>query len=87
MTEKAPLKIVKPADGFMEKFRSKRPATIAGVETLLTALPVLRLADVRDFFRLHPDEENYWSPELCFVSVPIKGVKKDVHRHQALEGQ
>ena len=87
MAEKAPLKIVKPADGFTEKFRSKRPPTIAGVETLLTALPVLRLADVRDFFRLHPDEENYWSPELCFVSVLIKGVKKDVHRHQALEGQ
>ena len=26
---------------------------------------------------LHPDEENYWSPELCFVMVPIKGAKRD----------
>ena len=78
MTEKAPLKIVKPTAGFMEKFRSKRPPTIAGVETVLTALPILRLGDVRDWFRLHPEEENYWSPELCFVTVPIKGIKKGV---------
>ena len=27
--------------------------------------------------RLHPDEENYWSDELCFVNVPIKGQKRD----------
>ena len=27
--------------------------------------------------RLHPDEETYWSPELCFVNVPIKGQKRD----------
>jgi hypothetical protein len=78
MTEKAPLQIVKPAAGFMEKFRSTRPPTIGGVETVLNPLPILRLGDVRDLFRLHWDEENYWSPELCFVSVPIKGVKKDV---------
>ena len=62
----------------MDKFRSKRPPTIAGVETVLTALPILRVGDVRDFFRVHPDEENYASPELCFVRVPIKGVKNDV---------
>ena len=47
MTDKAPPKIVKPAAGFMEKFRSKRPPTIAGVETVLTALPILRLGEVR----------------------------------------
>ena len=27
--------------------------------------------------RLHPDEETYWSHELCFVNVPIKGQKRD----------
>ena len=27
--------------------------------------------------RLHPDEDAYWSPELCFVNVPIKGQKRD----------
>ena len=28
--------------------------------------------------RLHPDEENYWTPELCFVSVPVDGQKDRV---------
>ncbi len=31
-----------------------------------------------DFVRLHPDEETFWSSELCFVSVPIQGVKNGV---------
>ena len=79
MTDKptvTPLKIAKPA-GFMDKFRSKKPPTIAGVDTVLSALKIHRLGDVRDFFQLNPNEEEYWSPELCFVEVPIKGVKKD----------
>ena len=76
MTEKPPpLKIVKPSE-YLEKFRSKRSPTIAGVETLLTALPILRISEADDFVRLHPSE-NYWSPELCFVSVPIHGEKRD----------
>ena len=77
MTENPSLKIVKPRE-FLEKFRSKRSPTIAGVETVLTALPVLRIADANDFVRLHPSEEDYWSPELCFVSVPIHGEKRDL---------
>ena len=76
MPKKAPLKIEKPSE-FLEKFRSKRSPTIAGV-TLLTALPVLRIAEANDFVRLHPSEEDYWSPELCFVSVPIHGEKRDL---------
>jgi len=75
--EPVPPKIVKP-EGFLEKFRSKRPPAIAGVATLLTPLPLLRIADANDFVRLHPSEEDYWSPELCFVSVPIKGEKRDM---------
>jgi hypothetical protein len=35
-----------------------------------------RISDARDYVRLHPDEA-YWSPELCFVSVPIKGARRD----------
>ena len=27
--------------------------------------------------RLHPDEAKYWSPEFCFVNVPIIGQKRD----------
>jgi len=75
--EDVPPKIIKP-EGFLEKFRSKRPPTIAGVATVLAALPLLRIAEANDFVRLHPSEEDYCSPELCFVSVPIKGEKRDM---------
>jgi hypothetical protein len=74
----APLRIIKPSEGFLEKFRSKRSPSIGGVATLLTALPVLRIADANDFVRLHPSEVDYWSPELCFASVPIRGEKRDL---------
>jgi hypothetical protein len=71
-------KIVKEDNtDFLTKFKSKRPPTIAGVDTVLTALPVMRISDAKDWVRLHPDEDLYWSPELCFVSVPIKGEKRD----------
>jgi hypothetical protein len=73
------LKIVKSNDAdFLAKFKSKRPPTIAGVETVLTALPVMKISDANDWVRLHPCEETHWSPELCFVSVPIKGEKRDL---------
>jgi hypothetical protein len=61
----------------LEKFRSKRSATIPAVETLLTALPHHSISQAKDFVRLHPDEPKYWSPELCFVNVPIEGMKRD----------
>ncbi len=74
-----PLNIPKPKPiGFLEKFKSKRAPTIGGVETLLTALPHHKIAEANDFVRLHPSEDDYWSPELCFVSVPIKGTKRDM---------
>jgi hypothetical protein len=80
MNDKAPIasvvKLKKPS--FAEKFKSKNTPTISGVETLLTALPLLKIGDVGDFTRLHPSEDDCWSPELCFVSVPIKGAKRDV---------
>jgi hypothetical protein len=75
MPENAPLKIVKPS--FLEKFKSKRSPALGGVETLLAALPVLRISDANDFVRLHPSMDC-WSPELCFVSVPIQGEKRDM---------
>ena len=75
----APVTIEKPTGGSgLDKFKSKRSPTIGGVESLLSALPHHNIAQARDFVRLHPDEENYWSPELCFVSVPIKGQKRDL---------
>jgi hypothetical protein len=76
-TEEVPMPIVKPAAFSTDKFRSQTPDTIAGVETLQTALPHHSISQAKDFVRLHPDVDKYWSDELCFVSVPIKGAKKD----------
>jgi hypothetical protein len=69
-------KIKKPS--FSEKFKSKNAPTLSGVETLLTTLPILKIGDVNDFARLHPSEDEYWSCELCFVAIPIKGAKRDI---------
>jgi hypothetical protein len=72
-----PLSIPKPSGFSLDKFKSKRPAVVAGVQTLSTGLPHYKIATAKDYVRLHPDEETYWSPELCFVNVPIKGQKRD----------
>jgi hypothetical protein len=71
------MSIAKPGTFSLDKFKSKRAAALANVETLLTALPHHSIAQAKDFVRLHPDEAAYWSPELCFVNVPIKGQKRD----------
>jgi hypothetical protein len=68
--------IAKPEGFSLDKFKSKR-AAIAKVETLQTGLPILKIADAKDYVRLHPDEDNYWTSELCFVEVPIKGQTRD----------
>ena len=69
--------IAKPGAFDLNKFKSKRADAIANVDTLQTGLPVNSVSQAKDFVRLHPDEENYWSPELCFVMIPIKGAKRD----------
>jgi hypothetical protein len=69
--------IAKPSAFGLDKFKSKHAAALANVETLLTALPHHSISQAKDFVRLHPDEAAYWSPELCFVNVPIKGQQRD----------
>src|SRR5262245_25533648 len=76
-TETEAVSIPKPSAFSLDKFKTKHADAIANVETLLTGLPHYRIAEAKDFVRLHPDQEAYWSPELCFVNVPIKGQKRD----------
>ena len=72
------LSISKPDEKFnLGRFKSKRTAKMANVGVLPTQLEFHRIADANDFVRLHPDKGKYWSGELCFVHVPIVGVKKD----------
>src|SRR5271168_4428092 len=49
--------IAKPSAFDLNKFKSTRPSTIAGVETLLTGLSHFRISEAKDFVRLHPNEE------------------------------
>src|SRR5262245_20535563 len=72
------LSIAKPSTFDLNKFVSKRSAAVAGVETLQTALPHHSISQAKDFVRLHPNEDTHWTPELCFVNVPIKGQKRDM---------
>ena len=73
--------IAKPNKFSLDKFKSKSSQTIANVGTLPNKLPVLKISDVGDFVRVHHDEENFWTYELCFVDVPIKDQKKTTLRH------
>jgi hypothetical protein len=74
---KEAMSIAKPGAFNLNKFKSKHAAAIANVETLQTALPHHTISQAKDFVRLHPNENAYWSPELCFVSVPVKGQSRD----------
>ena len=73
----APLGIAKPAAFNLDRFKSKNLTGIANVASMLMALPHHPISQAGDFVRLHPDENTYWSDELCFVNVPIKGMSKD----------
>jgi hypothetical protein len=68
--------IPKPRGFDLNRFKSKRTDAVANVNTLQTGLPIHSMSQAKDFVRLCPNEE-YWSPELCFVMVPIKGAKRD----------
>jgi hypothetical protein len=69
--------VVKPSSFDLNKFKSKRADAIANVDTLQTGLSVSTMSQAKDFVRLHPNADLYWSPELCFCTVPIKGAKRD----------
>jgi hypothetical protein len=71
-----PISIAKPSEVSLDAFKSKRNPSVANVGTLLTALPHGSLAQAKDWVRTHPDDD-YWSTELCFVTVPIKGAARD----------
>ncbi len=68
--------VPKPGKFDLNKFKSKRADAVANVETLQTGLPVHSMSQAKDFVLLYPGDDC-WSPELCFVMVPIKGAKRD----------
>ena len=69
--------IVKPSGFSLDKFKTKGGAAAASVDTLQAALMHCKIKEAKDFVRLHPNEDDFWTPELCFVNVPTKGQKRD----------
>src|SRR5947207_816019 len=72
------ISIAKPKEGGLARFKSKTAPTIANVGTKVGMLPISSISEAGDFVRIHPNEETHWSPELCFVKVPVQGAKNDV---------
>jgi hypothetical protein len=72
------LKIVKPQESKLARFKSNRTDAPAGVQTLPETLKVMKLSETNDFVMVHPDSNNYQSTELCFISVPVQGMKNNV---------
>jgi hypothetical protein len=69
--------VAKPKSGhLMNRFRSS-VGTADAVAPLPRQLPHFKIAEAKDFVRLHPDEAEYWSFQLAFVNVPIIGQKRD----------
>jgi hypothetical protein len=70
--------IPKPAAAAdMDRFKSKRGQKGSSVNTLPTPLPHHKIANAKDYVRLHPDEDNYWSDDYCFINIPNPGSKDD----------
>ena len=70
------LSIQKPSPFDLDKFKSKVAPTIAGVETLQTALPHHSLSQAKDFVRLHPNDD-YWIRSCVLSMSRSKGQKND----------
>ena len=58
--------IVKPSnDPLLEKLKSKRPPTIAGVDTNSECIRIFRMAEANDYLRLHPTRNNIGRPNCA----------------------
>jgi hypothetical protein len=76
VTKPDDVSIPKPTGSGLDRFKSKRGATIANVGTRQNKLPVHRISDANDWVHGHPFED-YWSDEMCFVNVPSKDNKRE----------
>lgn len=77
--DEKPTPIKRPSKFSLDQFKSQAPS-LAGVGTLLKALPIHRLSDANDFVRLHEDEASeYWTPELSFTMVPVPKAPAMLH--------
>ncbi len=72
------ISIAKPDDFSLDKFKSKRSPTMAGVETSADGPAASQHGAGQGLGALGTrNEGEYWSPEFCFVHVPVKGQKRE----------
>ncbi len=64
------LTIAKPATSALDKFKSRRAATIANVEALPTKLSHYKISNAKDFVRLHPDSAKLLECRALFCECP-----------------
>ncbi len=76
--------IAKPSKFSLADFRTEQNPKATGIEPTCPALPMMRLADVKDFFVLHP-HDSYWSNEVALIQVPTKGSTEST-QHLILDG-
>ena len=69
MSENPDLKIVKPGSRLRDQVYVKEAANHCWRRNLPARVSGAASRRCGGLFRLHPSEENYWSPELCFVNV------------------
>jgi hypothetical protein len=66
-----------PPESKLSRFKSKNLGR-EKVATQIAGLPHYSVPEAKDWVRLHHDEENWWSDELCFVNIPVSGQKRDM---------
>jgi hypothetical protein len=68
--------IPKPQAFDLDEFKSTHSDGMPGVEIKPAALDIQKVGEVGDYFRVSPDEDKHWSDPLCFVTVPVEGVRQ-----------
>jgi hypothetical protein len=76
--ETPPTPIAKPEAFDLDEFKSTHGDGMPGVDIKPSALDVLKVSQVGDYLRTSPYEDKHWSYPLCFVDVPIDGVRDAV---------
>ncbi len=57
--------IQKPAGFSLDRFKSKRAASVTGLDNLVDGMPHIPVGQVKDFFRVHPDEDEILVGRNC----------------------
>lgn len=74
--DEAPISVPKPTKSLMDMCKSTEDPTIAGVETLLTALPYLKLSEANDWRAYTPTRRRTGHQNIALCQCLSKGRRK-----------